>query len=104
MIKDICISLNGYGVDKFYILNTGVSTVKGLELAAMELKDREMVLKYTDILEAGREEMSVSEQEGGTHADEMETSMMLYIKPDIVDGKGCKGLPPIKWKRIDQRS
>jgi creatinine amidohydrolase len=32
-----------------------------------------------------RVEEEISEQEGGTHADEMETSMMLYIKPEIVD-------------------
>jgi len=27
----------------------------------------------------------VKQEEGGTHADEIETSMMLYIAPDTVD-------------------
>ncbi|HEY6178931.1 MAG TPA: creatininase family protein, partial [Kofleriaceae bacterium] len=30
-------------------------------------------------------EKQVAQQEGGTHADELETSMMLYIAPDTVD-------------------
>lgn len=86
MLKDICISLNGYDVKKFYILNTGVSTLRGLQPAAEELQELGIELRYTDILEAGRGvEDGISEQEGGTHADEMETSMMLYIRPEVVD-------------------
>jgi creatinine amidohydrolase len=55
-------------------------------LAAEELNNLGIKLRYTDILESGaRVEEGVSEQESGTHADEMETSMMLYIKPEIVD-------------------
>jgi creatinine amidohydrolase len=30
-------------------------------------------------------EKEVAKQEGGTHADEIETSMMLYIAPDACD-------------------
>ncbi|MCW3992933.1 MAG: creatininase family protein [Candidatus Bathyarchaeota archaeon] len=86
MLKDICISMSGYGVRKFYVLNTGVSTLLGLRQAAEELRERGIDMRYTDILKAGAEvEEEISEQEGGTHADEMETSMMLYIKPDVVD-------------------
>jgi len=40
---------------------------------------------YTDLLTAGREAAKrVVQQEGGTHADELETSMMLYVHPDVV--------------------
>lgn len=86
LIKDICISMNGYGLKKFYILNTGISTIEGLNIASEELDKLGIVLKYTNILESDRLiEKKLSEQEGGTHADEMETSMMLYIEPNIVD-------------------
>jgi creatinine amidohydrolase len=86
MLKDICLSMSGYGVRKFYILNTGISTLIGLRKAAEELRERGIEMLYTDILDAWAEaEREVSEQEGGTHADEMETSMMLYIKPEVVD-------------------
>lgn len=86
VVKDICTSMAGYGVRKFYVLNTGVSTMLGLRRAAEELKERGIMMKYTDILKAGAEaEVGVSQQEGGTHADEMETSMMLHIRPEVVD-------------------
>jgi creatinine amidohydrolase len=96
LLKDICISMSGYGVKKFYILNTGVSTMRGLQPATDELMELEIEMRYTDILEAGREiEDGVSEQEGGTHADEMETSMMLYIKHEVVDmSKAVKDYHP----------
>ena len=97
LVKDICISMSGYGVRKFYVLNTGVSTVQGLRPAAEELREMGIEMRYTDILEAGRgAEEGVSEQEGGTHADEMETSMMLYIKPEVVDmAKAVKDYYPL---------
>jgi len=45
-----------------------------------------MEMRYTDILKAGAETVKhVEQQEGGTHADEIETSMMLYIREEIVD-------------------
>jgi creatinine amidohydrolase len=42
-------------------------------------------------------EKEVSKQEGGTHADEIETSMMLYIAPKTVDmSKAVKDYHPGK--------
>jgi len=97
LVKDICISMSGYGIRKFYVLNTGVSTVRGLRPAAEELREMGIEMRYTDILEAGRDaEEGISEQEGGTHADEMETSMMLYIRPEVVDmTKAVKDYHPL---------
>jgi creatinine amidohydrolase len=41
---------------------------------------------YTNILEAGAAAgKAASKQERGTHADEIETSIMLYIDPASVD-------------------
>jgi creatinine amidohydrolase len=86
LVKDICVSMAGYEVRKFYVLNTGVSTARALVPASEELLERGIEMRFTDILASGaRAEERVSEQEGGTHADEMETSMMLYINPKIVD-------------------
>jgi creatinine amidohydrolase len=96
LVKDICVSMSGYGVRKVYVLNTGVSTIQGLKPVAEELRKIGIQMRYTDILEAGRDaEEGISEQEGGTHADEMETSMMLYIKPEVVDmGRAVKDYHP----------
>jgi len=96
LVKDICISMAGYGVRKFYVLNTGVSTARALGPASEELQERRIDMRFSDILASGaRAEEGVSEQEGGTHADEMETSMMLYIKPEMVDmSKAVKDYDP----------
>ncbi|MCW3978758.1 MAG: creatininase family protein, partial [Candidatus Bathyarchaeota archaeon] len=97
LVKDVCASMSGYGVGKFYVLNTGVSTVRGLRPAAEELREMGVEMRYTDILESGRGvEEGIVEQEGGTHADEIETSMMLYIRPEVVDmSKAVKDYHPL---------
>jgi creatinine amidohydrolase len=86
VVVDICMSMHGYGIRKFYILNTGVSTLRPLESAAEELKRKGVILRYLNILEADKKIPSgYLKQQGGTHADEGETSMMLYISPESVD-------------------
>jgi creatinine amidohydrolase len=86
LIMDICRSMNGYGINKFYVLNTGVSTLRPLARAKEELNKFGIYLEYLNILEVDETLPSgMMEQEGGTHADEGETSMMLYIAPETVD-------------------
>lgn len=86
VIVDIVRSLANYGPRRFYVLNTGVSTLRPLAAAADALRAHGIVLHYTNILTAaGPVEERIREQRWGTHADEMETSMMLYIAPDRVD-------------------
>lgn len=86
VVVEIVRSLANYGPRRFYVLNTGVSTIGPLEAAAEVLTAEGVLLHFTNILEiAGPVEKEISEQQGGTHADEIETSMMLYIAPDTVD-------------------
>lgn len=86
LIVDICRSMNGYGIEKFYVLNTGVSTLRPLAQAQEELDKRGIILDYLNILEVDENlPPGLMKQEGGTHADEGETSMMLYIAPETVD-------------------
>jgi creatinine amidohydrolase len=88
LIVDICKSLAGYGPRRFYVLNTGVSTLRALQPAAESLAREGIVLRYTDILKiTGPVEKAIGKQEGGTHADEIETSMMLYMAPSTVNMK-----------------
>ena len=83
---DVVRSIASHGPRRFYALNTGVSTVRALEPAAAELAKEGIVLHYTDLLAVlGPLESAIAEQEGGTHADEMETSVMLVLAPDRVD-------------------
>jgi creatinine amidohydrolase len=86
VVVEVIRSLAGHGPRRFYVLNTGVSTIRPLEASADLLRSEGILLHYTDILEvAGPAEDRVREQLRGTHADEIETSMMLYIAPDRVD-------------------
>ena len=83
MFTDIIHSLAHYGPHRFYILNTGISTLRPLAQASTDLAKDGIVLRYTDLTRDDPVEKKVR-QSGGTHADEIETSMMLYIAPESV--------------------
>jgi creatinine amidohydrolase len=86
LIVDIVRSLANYGPKRFYVLNTGVSTVRPLTAAKEILEAEGIRFAFTNVLEVGKEEEDrVRQQVRGTHADEMETSAMLYMYPDRVD-------------------
>jgi len=86
MFNDIIRSLAHYGPRRFYILNTGISTLKPLAQAAADLAKDGILLRYTDLTKEDPVEKRLR-QSGGTHADEIETSMMLYIAPQSVQIK-----------------
>lgn len=86
LIVDVVRSLAAYGPKRFYVLNTGVSTVRPLTAAAELLKNDDIMFAFTNVLQVGAAaEATVRQQVRGTHADEIETSMMLYMYPDRVD-------------------
>ena len=98
LVVDIVKSLARFGPRRFYVLNTGVSTLKALRPAQEQLAADGILLGYTNLLQAtGPLEKEISQQEGGTHADEIETSMMLVIDPAHVDmSKAVKDYHPDK--------
>jgi creatinine amidohydrolase len=86
VLVDVVKSFARHGPRRFYALNTGISTLRALAPAAEALAAEGILLHYTDLGKAlAPVEKQVAEQEGGTHADEIETSIMLYIAPDSVD-------------------
>jgi len=86
IVIDICLSIKTYGINKFYVLNTGVSTTPPLQKAREELLQKGIELRYLNILEVDKNlPKGLMKQEGGTHADEGETSMMLHLAPHTVD-------------------
>ncbi len=86
IVGDIIRSLARHGTRKFLILDGGVSTFPPMRTLAMELHNELGIeVAVTNILGLGSEvEKQISEQEFGGHADEMETSNMLTIRPDLV--------------------
>ncbi len=87
LIADVCRSLAGYGVRRFYIINIGISTNSALKPAAEELEKEGIVLRYLDLTKKGKVETALAKQERGSHADEIETSIMLYVAPKAVNMK-----------------
>lgn len=95
LMVDIIRSLAAFGPKRFYALNTGISTNRALKPAAEILLAEGIVFHYTDLHDFAHLDEQVQEQEGGSHADEIETSMMLYIAPDSVDmSKAVKDYDP----------
>jgi creatinine amidohydrolase len=86
LVVDVCRGLARFGPRRFYALNTGLSTVRALEPAARVLAAEGILLAYTDWSGALREtERAICTQPAGTHADESETSLMLFLAPSSVD-------------------
>jgi len=85
VVVQICRSMARYGPRRFYVLNTGVSTARPLKVAQELLSREGIVMGFTDLSVAGQAaEDAVRRQAFGTHADELETSMILYMRPGAV--------------------
>jgi len=85
VVVQVCRSLARYGPRRFYVLNTGVSTARPLKAAAEALAAEGILLRFTEITSVARgAEEAVRQEKAGTHADEIETSLMLYLAPGSV--------------------
>ena len=85
VIMDTCTSLAGFGLSRFYVVNTGLSTLQPLS-EAKKLLNENVALEYLDLDEALRSlPAGLLEQRYGSHADEHETSLMLHIAPEVVN-------------------
>jgi creatinine amidohydrolase len=86
LTSDVVRTLARSGPRRFYVLNTGISTLRPLAAAAQALSSEGILLRYTNLETAlDGAARGLREQEGGSHADEIETSMMLHIDPHSVD-------------------
>lgn len=79
-------SLARPGPRRFYVLNTGVSTNSPLQQAAKVLASEGILLRFTDFgARSDAAARAFRQQPDGSHADEVETSLMLHIAPATVD-------------------
>ena len=88
-LLDVIRGIAKFGPRRFYVINIGVSTNRPLAQATALLAREGISLRYLDL--TGQTvralEKQVETQEKGTHADEIETSIMLAIDPSVVDMK-----------------
>ena len=85
VIIDTCTSLASFGLSRFYVINTGLSTLRPLAEVKTRLAEG-ITFDYLD-LDAALQRLpdDLLKQRFGSHADEHETSLMLYIAPAVVD-------------------
>lgn len=87
MVVEIVRSLAGYGPRRFYIINVGVSTTPTLETAAKTLAEEGILLYYSQYSRPAfdKAEARFRTKAYSGHADELETSNVLSLRPDLVD-------------------
>jgi len=82
-------SLAKHGAQRIVFLNTGIANATGLpiSIAAREIRVQTgvptLVVNWGDL--ETEEIEALKEQEMGGHGDEIETSINLYLQPDLVD-------------------
>jgi creatinine amidohydrolase len=88
MTTDVVKSLARFGPRRFYILNTSVNAAAPLRDAATTLRDDGILLGHTDAeryLKGGGLALQQAPASPVGHADEVQTSMMLFVDPAAVD-------------------
>ncbi|KAB2967888.1 MAG: creatininase family protein [Thermoanaerobaculia bacterium] len=97
LLVDVCRSLARYGPRRFYVINVGLATLPALQAAVDQLAKESITVRYLEFAKAILPAKEIIEQEGGSHADEVETSLLLYMVPDRVDmSKAVKDFRPRK--------
>jgi creatinine amidohydrolase len=87
-VEEVALSLVRHGARRIVFLNTGITFSTGLPIAiaAREIHQREgvptTVISWGDL--ETEEVAALAEQEGGGHADELETSVVLHLRPELV--------------------
>ncbi len=98
VVMDMCRSMYGQGLRNFILLSghaggTHMSTIlDSADTLMEELQDaRFAVLSILDLI-AGLEK-GIVETKGDAHAGEVETSLIQYLKPDLIDGSSPREFP-----------
>ena len=98
ILRDIITVLNRQNVKKFLALNAhGGNDFKPM-LRQLGLEFPEMLLTFCNFYQVLDKDLYFEEE--GDHADEMETSLMMHIKPDLVSSLESAGFGKEKKHKI----
>lgn len=87
-VYEVAMSLIRHGAKRIVFLNTGISRATGLPLSIVAREIRvqtgtpTLVISWDDLETPATD--SLAEQKAGGHADEIETSINLYLQPELV--------------------
>jgi creatinine amidohydrolase len=96
VVREIATGILGNGCRTLFVLNTGMSTLAPVDRALARLDTGRV--KHLWIYGGPRYRhvaRELAEQSHGSHADELETSLMLAIAPDVVDMARAEASPPL---------
>lgn len=86
MIEEIAAAIMGYGCRALFVLDTGISTRAPVDRALARVgRDEVNHLRIHEGSRYRRAAAELAEQSHGSHADEIETSLMLVLAPHLVD-------------------
>jgi creatinine amidohydrolase len=96
VVHEIASGILDHGCRKLFVLNTGISTLAPVDRALARLDAGKVM--HLRIHEGPRYRQAaerLAEQSHGSHADELETSLMLALAPDLVDMARAEPSPAI---------
>jgi creatinine amidohydrolase len=97
MIQEIAEGIVGFGCRAVFVLDTGISTRAPVDRALACLAARNVLhLRIHEGPSYRRAAVELAEQSHGSHADELETSLMLALAPEVVDMSRAEASPKVK--------
>jgi creatinine amidohydrolase len=97
MVHEIAAGILDGGVSRLFVLNTGISTLAPVERALAGFEPaRVRHLRLYQGPRFRRTAEQISEQRHGSHADELETSLMLALAPELVDPERAEASPALQ--------
>ena len=101
LIEEIARLIVGFGCHALFVLDTGVSTQVPIDRALVRLGVNQVKhLRVYDGLHYCRAAAKLTEQGHGSHADELETSVMLVLAPDRVNMSRAEASPKVKRETL----
>jgi len=99
VVHEIVADIIGFGCRAVLVLDTGISTRAPVDRALARLGNRDALhLKVHEGPNYRRAAVRLAEQSHGSHADELETSLMLALAPDLVDMSRAEASPDVKYE------
>jgi creatinine amidohydrolase len=97
-IQEIVTGIASSGCRAIFVLDTGISTRASVARALSRLDAGEMLhLPIHEGPRYRRAARALAEQRHGSHADELETSLMLAVAPELVDMARAEASPRVKY-------
>lgn len=96
VVHEIAAGVLDSGCKTLFVLNTGISTLAPVERAMQRLDPAKIMhLRIYEGPRYRRAAAALTEQSHGSHADELETSLMLALAPQLVDMARAKASPAL---------